>query len=73
MPQAAAPNLAIEPAQSADIAALGDMRDALKDPSLSMTQLMRVLKTLDASGHARDVVKVGISSSVTVEIGRAHV
>ena len=68
MPQAAAPNLAIEPAQSADIAALGDMREALKDPSLSMTQLMRILKALDASGHARGVVKLGISSSVTVDL-----
>ncbi|MDB5964004.1 MAG: FkbH protein [Polaromonas sp.] len=41
---------------------------ALRDPALSMTQLMQTLEALEAPGDGRRVLKVGISSSVTVEL-----
>ena len=71
MPQAATPTLARGPTINAGIAQHDDMRaarEALKDPSLTMTQLMKALNVMDSSGHARGVVRVGISSSVTVDL-----
>ena len=71
MPQAATPTLPRDPTINAGIAQHDDMRaarEALKDPSLTMTQLMKALNVMDSSGHARGVVRVGISSSVTVDL-----
>ena len=41
---------------------------ALHDPTLSMMQLMQALKVLDGPGDASRPLKVGISSSVTVDL-----
>ena len=71
MPQAATPTLPPDPAPNAEIAKHDDKRaarEALKDPLLSMTQLMKALNVLDVNEHARRVAKVGISSSVTVDL-----
>lgn len=43
-------------------------RDVLRNPALSITQLMQALKTFDAGSEASRILKVGISSSVTVEL-----
>lgn len=43
-------------------------RDVLRNPALSMTQLMQALKTFDTDNLASRVLKIGISSSVTVEL-----
>lgn len=43
-------------------------RDVLRNPALSMTQLMQALKTFDTDNSASRVLKIGISSSVTVEL-----
>lgn len=45
-----------------------EVREALRGPALSMTQLMQALKAFDADNQASRVLKVGISSSVTVEL-----
>ena len=42
--------------------------DVLRNPTLSMTQLMQVLKAFDTDNEASRVLKVGISSSVTVDL-----
>jgi FkbH-like protein len=41
-------------------------REVFRNPALSMTQLMQALKAFDADNEASRVLKIGISSSVTV-------
>ena len=45
-----------------------ETRDVLRNPALSITQLMQALKAFDTDNEASRVLKVGISSSVTVEL-----
>lgn len=42
--------------------------DALRDPALSMTRLLQVLKLLEADGHFIRSLRVGVSSSITAEL-----
>ena len=48
--------------------AIADPRVALRDPALSMTQLLQALKALEAGGGHSRALKLGVSSSVTADL-----